>query len=152
MPVWKRPIHTGLPACPFAHKASTEHPKPLRRSRRRGAAWRKQGLDCLSASELSSPPPSTPRQGVFCAWSRIYSLRSHCVPLLKQRSKSFGFCFADFLWRGKESQRGALPLSATASSEVLWVEVSAQAVAILVFLVLGHLRTPQNPCKTDQKT
>ena len=44
------------------------------------------------------------------------------MPLLKQRSKSFGFCFADFLWRGKESQRGALPLSATVSREVPWVE------------------------------
>ena len=44
------------------------------------------------------------------------------MPLLKQRSKSFGFCFSDFLWRGKESQRGALPLSATASKEVSWLE------------------------------
>ena len=43
--------------------------------------------------------------------------------------------FADFLWRGKESQRGALPLSATASREVSWVEVSAQALAIPIVKV-----------------
>ena len=43
--------------------------------------------------------------------------------------------FADFLWRGKESQRGALPLSATASRDVPWVEVSTQALAIPIFKV-----------------
>ena len=34
--------------------------------RRRGVTWRRQGLGCLSVSELSSPPPSAPRQGAFC--------------------------------------------------------------------------------------
>ena len=43
--------------------------------------------------------------------------------------------FADFLWRSKESQRGALPHSATASRGVPWVEVSAQALAIPIFKV-----------------
>ena len=80
------------------------------------------------------------------------------MPLLKQRSKSFGFCFADFLWRGKESQRGALPLSATASKEVSWLEPAqhylssraataqrsftggACAQAVAIFLVLEHLQ------------
>ena len=45
----------GMPLCAFDHYEAPK--KPLRRSRRRGAAWR---LDCLSASELSSPPTSKP--------------------------------------------------------------------------------------------
>ena len=51
-------------------------------SEERGVAWREEGLDCLSVSELSSPPPSNPRQGVFCASGSRF--------------------FADFLWRDKE--------------------------------------------------
>ena len=41
--------------------------------------------------------------------------------------------FADFLWRSKESQRGALPLSATDSKKAPTVEIKAHAVAILIF-------------------
>ena len=43
--------------------------------------------------------------------------------------------FADFLWRGKESQRGALPHSATASRGIPWVKVSAQTLAIPIVKV-----------------
>ena len=66
-------------------------------SERHGAAWRNQGLDYLSAASYQARRQANPRQGVFCAWGSPF--------------------FADFLWRGKESQRGALPLSATASKE-----------------------------------
>ena len=67
----KCPIHAGFRAYSFAHSITTKHPDPLRRSRRRGAAWREQGLDCLSVSELSSPPPGNPRQGKSAPRGRL---------------------------------------------------------------------------------
>ena len=78
----RRPIHTGLRACPFAYSITTKHPNPLRRSRRRGVAWRNQGLDCLSVSELSNPPPGQPAARSFLRLGSPF--------------------FADFLWRDKE--------------------------------------------------
>ena len=58
-------------AYPFAYSITTKYPKPLRRSRRRGAAWREQGLDCLSAASYQARRQAAPRQGVFCAWGRF---------------------------------------------------------------------------------
>ena len=84
--------------------------KPLFQGR--GGAWREQGLDCLSAAS--------------------YQARRQATRDKESSAPGVAF-FADFLWRGKESQRGALPLSATASKRVPWMKVSAQAVAILVF-------------------
>jgi len=71
------------------------------------------------------------------------------VPLLKQCSKFFGFCFADFLWRGKKSQRGALPLSATNLKEVARLELARRPwrflffsfrVLALKFFIYGHFK------------
>ena len=128
-PARKRPIHADFRACTFAHLITTKHPKPLRRSRRRGAAWRKQGLDCLSVSELSSPPPSNPRQGVFCAWGRLSLLT-----FFDEAKKVSGV-------RCHSAQRH--------QEEFREWKVSAQTLAILVFsfraparqpVYLGHLR------------
>ena len=84
VPAWKRPIHTGLRAALFKDQTiysgstlpkdkavsrrqtiqygkarSTRQRSILAKeaaiSERRGVAWRKQGLDCLSASELIKP-------------------------------------------------------------------------------------------------
>ena len=96
-------------------------PKPLRRSRRRGEAWREQGLDCLSVSELIKPAARQPATRSFLRLGSLF--------------------FADFLWRGKESQRGALPHSATASKETLAGGDSAYSqtiLSILVFCSSGH--------------
>ena len=58
----KRTVYAGLRACPSAYSITTKHTTPLGAAAGAGA-WRKQGLDFLSASELSSPPPGGPRQG-----------------------------------------------------------------------------------------
>ena len=49
------PIPRGFPGISLCASDHDEALNPLRRSRRRGGAWRKQGLDCLSVSELIKP-------------------------------------------------------------------------------------------------
>ena len=45
--------------------------KPLRRSRRRGAAWREQGLDCSSAASFQARRQATRDKGFSAPWGRV---------------------------------------------------------------------------------
>ena len=91
----------GFPGMSFRVFDHDEAPRnPFRRSCRRGAAWPERGFDCLSESELSSPPTSNPRQGVFCAWGRVSLLTffgeakkvsgARCRPAQRHQKKSCG--------------------------------------------------------------
>ena len=94
----KRTVYAGLRACPSAYSITTKHTTPLGAAAGAG----RLGRNMFEHKRVIKPAAKRP------------AARS----LLRLGSRFF----ADFLWRGKESQRGALPLSATASREVSWGE------------------------------